>query len=211
MRFTEYITLRYFPDTMSIETILYIIVELARCNSPLTPSQKKKLLGHITFLVKETHSLIYQYILDETTLDWATAYFQQIEYFLQDRKKWILAPRDSTLDNLQQDFYRLAIMYISGNLGEFEFEIEVTPKNSKPNTNILNTLKDIPRVAIGVLLPIVGLIIVYLRRDLVANFLDVKVFALICVGWLLLAIDVLLKLGIVSNVVGIAKSIKALT
>lgn len=211
MRFSEFVTLRFFSDSMSVQILMYLIVDLARYQNPLTLSQKKQLLSRITLLVKTTRSFIYQYDLDTKPLDWAKKHFRQIELYIQERERWVVAPKDSTIENLRQDFYHLGLMYLSGNLGNFEYETETDKIDDVPTNKIKNFLVGIPRVAIGIFLPISGLLITAWRPDLVTNIIDLKVLTLICIGWLLLAIDVILKLGIVSSVIGIAKGIKELT
>lgn len=210
-RFSYFVTLRYFPDSMCIQSLIYLVLDLARCQNPLTPYQKKNLLGRITFLLKGTRLLINQYNLNTRTLNWAKKHFQQIESFIQEREKWIIAPIDSTLEDLQQDFYNLALIYLTGNLGNFEYDNEVDLLDNNPNNNFKKFIIGIPRVVFGVMIPISGLLIISLRPDLITNIIDIKVLGLICVGWLLLAIDVILKLGIVSSVIGIAKGIKDLS
>jgi hypothetical protein len=196
---------------MSIQALMYIIIDLARYHNPLTLSQKKQLLNRITFLAKATRSFIYQYDLDAKPLDWARKHFRQLELYVQERERWVVAPKDSTLEHLRQDFYHLGLIYLSGNLGDFEYETETDGTDNAPTNKIKNFLLGIPRVAIGIFIPISGLLIAAWRPDLVTNIIDLKLVTIICIGWLLLAIDVILKLGIVSNVIGIAKGIKELT
>ena len=212
MRFSEFVMLRYFSDSLCIETLVFLIVELARCRNPMTLSEKKRLLVRTNFLAKVTRFYVHQYSLDTNTLDWVSNHFRQIEYFIREREKWIIASKDSTLADLQQDFYNLALTYISGNFGNFEYKTGIPSATESITSNYFkNFLFGIPRITIGILLPLSVLFIISLRPELFSNIIDVKVLTLISIGWFLLAIDAILKLGIVTSVIEVAKGIKELT
>ena len=57
--------------------------------------------------------------------NWSQEHFKQISFFIQERGRWVIAPIETTLADLRQDFYELAIMLIKGNYGEFHWQFQI--------------------------------------------------------------------------------------
>jgi hypothetical protein len=115
------------------------------------------------------------------------------------------------LVNLRQDFYWLALLFIKGNYGEFDSKMVGTiPKSAKTPNLPQEILKNLLRFT-GAILPIV-IFSLYLWRPNLIPFVvvDKNVVSFILIAWLMLSIDAFLKLGIVSGMTALLKSIKEL-
>jgi hypothetical protein len=132
-------------------------------------------------------------------------------HFLEERARWAAAPTETTLTDLRNDFYNLAPIYINGNYGSFTWKDAGQEKTDEiPVSWQGRVLRSMPRV-FGVSLPLI-LLGAYLLLPGLFPFLnlDKNVVGLVFFGWLLVALDTSLNLGIVSGVTKLAKEIKDL-
>ena len=204
------LAMRSFPDSICVMELLFLLLDLAHCQNPLSPAQKRQLLLRTRMLARATRSLASFYSLDGENQSWARRHFQLLAGYIQERETWIVAPKDNSLDELQQDFYRLARIYIRGTFGEFKFK-KSELKEDPPKKSLATGALEAARVGVGIVLPILALVLIRLKPVLMAQLFDTRVLALLCAAWLLVALDLTLKLGIVSSLVEIAKGIKELS
>jgi len=172
LRISEFVALRFFSDAMCIQSLIYLILELTRCKNPLTPSQKKQLITPTVNLANATHFVHNIYHLDPSTHQWAKNHFRQIEDFIREREKWIIAPSETTLDDLQQDFYHLASMFINGDFGNFKYEEKSEIQVDQPQNGLKIFFITFPRFLIGVMLPLSGLWIILYHKNIIPQGID---------------------------------------
>lgn len=217
LRFSSVVTGRLFAETLCIETFMYLIVELSRDDVLTRSTRRKGLLIRINHLAQNTLLLSSRYASkDEINKNWLEKHFRHMERYIREREQWVIAPRETTLDDLRQDFYSLlANIYMTGDYGNFKWssgDKETKPEVSK-SSRLQYLLTKLPRFLVGIVLPLVGLgLIVMGRGDLFTEtHIDPKIWTLIFITWFLLAIDAILKIGIVAGFTDVAKGLKDLT
>lgn len=210
-RIADAIVDKYYLDTMCATAAIYLVVELYRDDVLVHPNKRIAFIDRINDLTRIIRFLSIRYISkSQNNQVWLREHFESLELYISERARWAIAPIDTTLNDLRKDFYSLAIALITANYGKFEFTTQKeTPKIIYPN-RLRRLLSVIPKI-IGVLLPVILLILLlwqpsYLERVGIA----MNVIVLIILAWVLLAVDAILKLGIVASVISLAKEIKSL-
>jgi hypothetical protein len=191
--------------------MLFIILDLSRDDVLVQPARKKILLHRTSRLAELTLTLTLSYAsISQTNQFWLKQHFKQMEAYIRERERWILAPIDTTLDNLRNDFYALAPIFIIGNYGTFQWKYEISPPKSSKIGWKGALFRNLARV-LGIILPLT-LMGLYLWQPSLFPFLqiDPNIVALIFVAWLLLTLDITLKLGVVAELTNLAKGIKDL-
>ena len=206
------ITDRQFADTICVRTSVYLLLELSRDHVLMRSDRKRALLLRMNRLAQATRWLSWRTASkDEATQHWIREHFELMERTIRERECWVAAPRATTLADLRQDFYRLATIYITGNYGGFAWPQTTLTPDEPPASLAQRLLYGLPRL-VGIALPlaIIGLVL-WQPALLQPVGIEASTVTLICIGWLLLAVDVALKLGIVAKIVDLAKGIKDLT
>jgi hypothetical protein len=202
---------RYYADTLSFVTCLYLLANLTKKNSLAYPKDRKQLLVRIRALRKYLILLPHQFAttnLPPNSL--ASSQFRHMAEFTEDKENQIIAPSANSQHDLFVELKALLEILGSGNYGEFQYPASdttnATPIPSKPNGMFGDILK-----LLGTVLPLFLLLLMYLYPNQFSFLgLENKVIALISLAWLLLAIDANLKLGVVDRVSSLAKAFKDL-
>lgn len=200
-----------FADTLCAATCVYLVIELNRDDVLAHPKKKKALIARLNDLARNTALLPLCYASkNEINQIWAKEHFTQMEQYIRERERWVIAPSESTLLDLRRDFYNLAIIYITGGFGKFDWTTTFSKLELAQTTQIRSLVSGLSRTA-GVVLPLIFLgIVLWQHSQLEAVGLGANLVALILIAWFLLAIDAALKLGIVAGVINLAKEIKNL-
>jgi hypothetical protein len=149
-------------------------------------------------------------IRTNSTQDWSKYHFRHLESYIRERERWAIAPTGTTLNSLRQDFYNLAAVYITGNYGEFSWTSAASTPEDQPPTLAHQVLKGLPRF-LALVLPLICLALFLWKREQLGFMgINPNIVALIFIAWFFMTVDVLLKLGIVSGVINLAKEIKGL-
>jgi Ca2+/Na+ antiporter len=206
-----------YADTLCIFAVISLIIELSRDDVLVHPARKRALLVRMNDLARSTLRLPLAFgSKGEMTKTWLREHFRHMESYVRERERWAIAPKDTTLEDMRQDFYRLASVYITGNYGDFawaerdgEARVQETSRRS-PTRRLLSGL---PRFIVGIVLPLVGLALIFVLEEESIQRLGMKeeILALIFFAWFLLAVDSMLNLGIVAGVADLAKGMKELT
>lgn len=204
------LTNKNFAESLCVMIAVYIVVDLSRDDILTDPRKKKTFLTRLDDLARVTLLLSSRYSSrNETNQQWINSHFRQLRQYILERARWAVAPTESTLSDLRQDFYRLASMYLEGSYGTFSWNAEPEPsQQSLPwKTRVFGSVPSF----LGIIVPLV-LMGLLLRKPAYLQSVGVSsnVIALILIAWLLLAVDSALKLGVVAGITNLAKEIKNL-
>jgi hypothetical protein len=205
---------RYFAESLCVINIVRLLSDLSY-DGVLRRSDRRKLLqSRVNYLAQKTLLLGLRYASrGERTQEHIEEHFQRMEAYIREREAWIITPREDTLEDLRKDFYELSKIYVSGNYGAFDWQAVETPTPSAvlpPSSWVQRTVSWVLRL-LGMALPLILLGFLLLDPERMAMLrLDPNVVALIFVTWFMLAVDAILGLGVVANVLGLAKQIKDL-
>lgn len=208
---TEALTIRRFADSLCALTIVYLVVELSRDDVLINTEKRRSLIARLNDLARNTLFLTWRFSSkSEMEHNWAAKHFRHLERYIRERERWIISPSATTLSDLRRDFYNLVDVYLTGNYGAFEWKYVSSPPEAVTLNKKQRILLILPRY-IGIILPLILLAILLWRHEQLESLgIGVNIVALIFIAWFLLAIDAVLKLGIVAGVINLAKEIKNL-
>ena len=209
-KITSVVVDRYFADSLSILNVIVLNILLSREDALTRPNRKVEVLQRLHLLARSTQLLSLRYFSrDPETQEWIRSHFNHFAEYIRQRERWATAPRETTLLDLQRDIYELASVCISGRYGDFHWAAE--ERREEPSLTWRQQMaRGVPRL-FGLLIPLtIALVFVWQRAYFEKLGLTTNVVALVLLAWFLLALDSALKLGIVANLVSLAKGIKEL-
>lgn len=200
---------RRFADSLILVSSLYLVIDLQRHNNLSDPVSKRDILFRIRVLRRNV-LLLTQTFADTTVGDNQESVNQlrSIEAYIREREDWVITPKKNTLELLRKDFEKLAILLINGQYGEFKSTTKDDPNKvvSPPLTFTDKLLR-----TIGFVLPYLLLLVLYLQPEYIKNIgVDINTAFLVAISWILLTIDVGLKLGLVAQFTGLVKTVREL-
>lgn len=209
-RLGSVLTNKNFAESLCVMVVVFIIVDLSRDDILTDPKKKKRLLIRLDDLARVTRLLAFRYASrNERNQQWINSHFSRLQQFILERARWAVAPMDCTLDDLRQDFYELAKMYVEGNYGAFSWgtQDDLTERSLTWKTRVFAILPPF----VGIVVPLI-LMVPLLRKPAYLESVGISsnIMALILIAWLLLAVDGALKLGVVAGIANLAKEIKSL-
>lgn len=213
MRFLGGFWNRYYIDSICVREIIYILCELIDDDVILNMEKKYSLQYRMQLLARCTRQLSRRiYDVNHENLEWTEKHFGQMSRYILDRARWLSAPTESTLVNLRKDFSELATIFITEQYGAFRWQYEDVSQN--PSATFLERLNlafvNFVR-GLGFSIPLVAFWL-YLRDPSKLPIpLKPEIAGLILFAWLLLGIDAVFKLGLVRDLVDLAKGIKDLS
>jgi len=144
----------------------------------------------------------------DSTQDWCRYHFGHIESYIQERRRWAIAPTGTTLNSLRQDFYNLAPIYITGNYGEFSWTGTLSTSEDQTPTPVHQVLKGFPRF-LSLTLPLIRVALFWWKREQL-GFMEISpsTVVVISMAWFFIALDNFLQSGIISGAINLAKEIK---
>lgn len=203
---------RYYADTLSFVSCLYLLVNLTKRNSLLRARDRKQLLARIRGVRRYTNLLPYQYgVTDPASHSWAGGQFRRMEEFVEEKENQIVAPSANSQVEMFVELRAFLEILLSGNYGEFTYPASTRAETStaplKPGTIAGGILK-----FLGIITPVFLVLSVFLFPEQL-SFLGIEknVIGYISLAWLLLAIDANLKLGIVQGLSNLSRTIKDLS
>jgi len=212
-RMAVYYINRRFAPSLCVYAAYGIILDLSDDSALSSPSKKRRLQKRISQLARFTLLLRSRYASRDRLVDgWSNDHFQNISRIITERERWVIAPIAGTLGDLRIDFSKLIEIYLHGLYGEHASLLPEPPAEQEevPQSLWWEKVRRIPPL-LGMLVPLI-LMGTYLWRP--ESFplldLDAETVALIFISWLLLSIDAVLDLGIVRNLVDLAKGIRGL-
>jgi len=209
-RFVSKALAMYFIDSLCVSAILYVMCDLQRDDILTHSDFKIMLLYRIDYLAELTIGLTSRYAPHSDNKSWVRDLFGQMQLYVRERERWVIAPTDNILIDLKQDFYQLASYYITGNYGAFTPQ-SLFPSSADSEFNWKQSLITGVVRFVGIIIPL-GLMGVYLWNPAFFSFVhtDSDIVALIFMVWLLLSIDTTMNLGVVAKLARIAKTVKDL-
>jgi len=201
---------RYFADSLFVYTIISLNLQLSQDDCLQNPGRKVEVLHRMHHLARNAQLLSLRFFSrDSDSQAWVRKHFNHLARYIRERERWVIAPRQSTLADLRRDFYGLAETFVAGQYGEFSWIPEQQPEQMFLTWR-QRLIGGGPRL-LGLLLPLAILLLFIWRRSYFEPLgLTPNVVGLMLIAWLLLALDSVLKLGIVAGLVSLAKGIKDL-
>lgn len=199
---------RYYAETLSAISALYILAELCRDEPITSPVVKRMLLIRMGYLARSLLLLSFPMPVGSATQTWVTAHFSEMFDYVRERERWVLAPVAATAEVLRQDLALLAPILVLGTYGEFSWPREPRKRHLPPRSKAAVTLVMLKR-ALGFILPVVVLTVAW-QADLLRSGVAATVIPLVLLTWFLLAVNGMFRLGVIESFVNVAKAIKDL-
>ncbi len=200
-----------FYESICVREIIYLLFELKNDQAISDIGIRRNIQYRLNRLAYYTLALGKRFSsLDKSNQKWLENHFSQMAAYILERERWLLAPMPNTLEDLRKNFRNLVGIYISGNYGLFEWDLSVA-QQSKPESRWLRLLKALGRL-IFYFLP-VGLLIWSLVDTTILSSFNIQPSTIIflLIAWILLGMDSVLKLGVVSDILVVAKGLRDLS
>jgi hypothetical protein len=200
-----------YAESLSIWIAVCLIIDLQR-NDPLGTKERRNRV------LKRAHDLRHCLLLlslnyigrDDENRRWSKNHFRQMERYVHERERWIIAPMESTVDDLIRDFLWFSGILISGLYWQFTWGAgEEQIEKAEEKTSSKRLLDFLPRL-FGYILPVAILSFLLLRPGILNVDLNTSVLSLVLLSWGLIGIDNLLNLGFTAQIVNLAKGVKEL-
>ena len=212
IRLVDFIVNRYYADTMSIKTLMELLFELQSLKGLAYSNKRRQLQARISYLAELTLLLAARYSSKSQFVQGSTTrHFKMMELFIRERERMLIAPTDTTRADLLKDFYELAPVYLYGYYGKFTLpDPATTPEEQQGRWHSSRFFSGLLRF-VGFILPLL-LMGYYLRNPQAFPFvkIDASIVTIIFGAWLLIAIDNIMKLGVMTQLLSVAKGIKDL-
>jgi len=208
-RILEYL----IAETLCIIQITNLNIELTRDDAIYRRDVKGMVLFRMDYLARVTMLIPLHYGMGRSgNQKWIEQHFQNISYYIRERRRWLIAPNETTLDDLRRDFRKITYYYLTGKYGAWQwqsFDLETEVIKQTRFQKIQGTLIRF----FGVLLPLIIMGLLMLFPDKFPNLdSDVKSkVPYVFIGWLLVSIDVTLKLGVIESLVKLISGLKDLS
>lgn len=199
---------RYYAETLSAISALYILAELCRDEPITSPVVKRMLLIRMGYLARSLLLLSFPLPVGSATQAWVTAHFSEMFDYVRERERWVLAPVAATAEVLRQDLALLAPILVLGTYGEFSWPREPRKRHLPPRSKAAVTLVMLKR-GLGFILPVVVLTVI-LKAGILPEGVTPTVIVFVLLTWFLLAVNGMFRLGVIESFVNVAKAIKDL-
>jgi hypothetical protein len=211
IRLAVFLMDRVYADTVCVMQSISIVVELSRDDVLAHPGHRRSLLKRITHLARSTRFVALGFAdTNSANQAWLADYFRRVELYIREREKWASVPVATTLNDLRHDFYQLAKIFTSSQYGDLP-ALSVTPESIPVSPSRSQRVGSLALRFLGVVLPILILGVLFLDPSrLAALGVQGTTLTLILIAWFLLAVDAVLRLGIVERLAGVAKALKDL-
>ncbi|HYH81079.1 MAG TPA: hypothetical protein VEX86_14855 [Longimicrobium sp.] len=199
---------RYYAETLSAISALYILAELCRDEPITSPVVKRMLLIRMGYLARSLLLLSFPLPVGSATQTWVTAHFAEMFDYVRERERWVLAPVAATAEVLRQDLALLAPILVLGTYGEFSWPTEPRKRHLPPRSKTAVTLVMLKR-GLGFILPVVVLSFA-LKPGVLPPGVAPSIILFVLLTWFLLAVNGMFRLGVIESFVNVAKAIKDL-
>jgi len=208
VRSTQFFIGKRYAGTLCVVLSIFLVIELSRDDPFFPPARKKSILAKINDLARNTLLLPFAYSSkSENNKVWARQHFKTLEAVIRERERWVIAPTKSTQDDLRRDFFKLGQLYMSGQFGDHDWQVDaVSIEKSKELSAMQKVLR-----SIFIVLPVVLLGLLFSYPTIQETLgVDATVITIFLISWLLLVIDDSLNLGIVERLSSFVKIIRDL-
>jgi len=198
------------PESFCIIQIINLNLELIRDDAIYRRDIKSMLLFRMDYLARVTMLIPWHYSIGRSSNQkWIQQHFQNISYYIRERRRWLIAPNETTLDDLRRDFRKLAYYYLTGKYGAWQWQSFELPTEVSKQTRFEKIQVTLIRF-FGILLPLVIMgLVMLLPNNLPENIKSQVPYVFI--GWLLVSMDVTLKLGVIESLTKLITGLKDLS
>ena len=202
---------KHYAESLSVLTILFALCELNRDNVITHPKRRLSLLKRIDTLARLTRLLGAKTPGgNENTREWSWKHFQNLERYVRENEREIIAPTQDTYANLKEKLLSLFELYLLAHYGDDVWNGR-SPDIQQIDENKGNRWGKYFRGVMGLLVPGVLLILI----SIYPNFVDETVIksqtlSLIFLSWFILTLDASLGLGIIDKIAKTAKQLRDL-
>ncbi len=209
VRIIEYL----IPETLCVIQIINLNLELKRDDVTYRRDVKSMILFRMNYLARVTTLIPWHYSIGKSvSQEWIQQHFKNMAYYILERRRWLIAPRQTTLSNLRENFYNLAYYYFTEEYGSWEWQFfQMTAEVIKQTR--LQKIQEIAIRFIGITLPlmIMAFYILFPEKLPNPNAEINKNLPYIFIAWLLVSLDVTLKLGVIESLVKLITGLKDLS
>lgn len=207
-RLTELLLDRHFAEAICATQTLYLLVELRREDVLARTDRRRDLVARLDELARAARLLGLQYGAGQpATRSRVQRHFREIARYVEERRVWAITPMETTLQDLTRDLRELAHIFITGTYGELGWGPEEVDHATSGWRSAVRTAGR----AVALVAPFAGIAYLLPRPEVIQSLGGTgNVVLLVMIAWALLSVDAVLRLGLVSGVVSLAKSIKEL-
>jgi hypothetical protein len=209
VRIMEYLT----PEAICIIQIINLNLELTRDDVIYRRDVKSMILFRMEYLARVTMLISFHYGIGKSSNQkWIQKHFQNISYYIRERRRWLIAPNETTLDDLRRDFRKLAYYYLTGKYGAWEWQSFEFPTEVVKQTRFQKIQGNLVRF-FGITLPLLIMAFYILFPDKFPNpdAEILKNLPYIFIAWLLVSLDITLKLGVIESLTKLITGLKDLS
>jgi hypothetical protein len=201
---------RHFAESLSATHAMYLLADLHREDVLARADRRRELVSRFDGLSRAVRLLALRYGSNEPGMRMTVQrHFREISRYITERRMWAVTPVETTLEDLRRDVRELVRIFTMGTYGEFRWAAE--PADPPPPAGGWKPLLRGIGKTVGLLAPPAAM--VYLLQhpqQLQALGSSSEMIGVMLGAWVLLALDSVLQLGVISGLVGLAKSIKEL-
>lgn len=209
VRIIEYL----IPETLCVMQIINLNLELRRGDVTYRRDVKSMILFRMGYLARVTTLIPWHYSIGKSvSQQWIQQHFQNMAYYILERRRWLIAPNKTTLGNLRESFYDLAYFYFTEEYGSWEWQLFQIP-TEVIKQNRFQKIQEILIRFIGITLPLIIMAFYILFPDKLPNpNAEInKNLPYIFIAWLLVSLDITLKLGVIESLVKLITGLKNLS
>jgi len=208
------------PKTMCLKQIINLNIELTRTDAISRPGVKQMILARMDYLARVTMLIPRSEYTTLGKTQWldhkiqVERNFENIARYIYKRITWLTVPRETTLNDLRRDCCTLAYHYLTGTYGEltldnFELSEQIVEKSRMQK--IQGIFMTLSKVLVLVIPFIVGILCI-IFRDKMPFFNDnfKNNLPYLVIGWFLIVVDTIYKLGIIESLTKLVTGLKDL-
>jgi hypothetical protein len=201
------------PETLCIIQIINLNLELTRDDVIYRRDVKSMVLFRMDYLARVTMLIPLHYGIGKPSNEkWIQQHFQNISYYIRERRRWLIAPNETTLDDLRRDFRKLAYYYLTGKYGAWEWQSFELPTEVSKQTRFQKIQGNLIRfIVVTVPLLIMAFYILFPSKFPNPNAKILENLPVIFIAWFFVSLDVNLKLGIIESLVKLISGLKDLS
>ncbi|MEB3121574.1 MAG: hypothetical protein VKL41_10185 [Snowella sp.] len=201
------------PEALCAMQIIDLNLELSRNDVIYKRNVKSMVLFRMDYLARVTMLIPWHYSMGRNANQkWIQQHFQNIAYYIRERRRWLITPTETTLEDIRRDFRELAYLYLTGLYGNWQwqsFELETEIIKQTRFQKIQGTLIRF----VGIILPLLIMAFYILFPDKFPNA-DAEILKnlpYIFIAWLLVSLDITLKLGVIESLTKLITGLKDLS
>ncbi|MEB3193349.1 MAG: hypothetical protein VKL42_23650 [Snowella sp.] len=209
LRLLEYL----ITENLCIVQIINLNLELTRDDAIYRRDVKSMILFRMEYLARVTMLIPWRYSIGKSNNQkWIQKHFQNISYYIRERRRWLIAPNETTLDDLRRDFRKLAYYYLTGKYGAWEWQSFELPTEVIKQTRFQKIQGTLIRF-FGIILPLLIIVscIVFRSKFPILDEDILKNLFYLCICWLFVSLDITLKLGFIESLTKLITGLKDLS